>query len=379
MSANYESLIRGISPSITRKPTPESVLQRGAPVCDEEPTVRARLAAQLSTVKGQVKGGGTGRALLKLRTGNRSERISAARELGDVALAEGRRVPEAVVPLCVALKSDADPAVRQEAAWSLWKLSDDRAHRPLMAALVGDKSSRVREKAARALGLMGVEDAAPIMMDLLSLGKHIPGRLRAALAASLGFIAEEEALPLLIEAADDPEPAVRQEAVQSLGRYLVDFDGSVTDRAFSRLSRFVQARTESCPAIRQAAIKALRMSPQGRANEAVARAAVADTDPAVRELAAETLLLWNSAASEAALVEMLSDDVWSVRKSAARSLARFVRRHGVHSSASACEALYRMTRMFPSASQERKLAEEAISSLDPSRESSRRRADSRAC
>ncbi|HPM41022.1 MAG TPA: HEAT repeat domain-containing protein, partial [bacterium] len=111
---------------------------------------------------------------------------------------------------------------------------------------------------------------------------------------------------------------------------------------------------------------------------AVARAAVADPDPAVRELAADTLLLWNSAASEAALVEMLSDDVWSVRKAAARSLARFVRRHGVHSSASACEALYRMTRMFPSASQEKKLAEEAISSLDPSRENPRRLTDSRA-
>ncbi len=359
MSATYESLIDGRSCSLDACRT----VCGDSRSAGDEPTVRVRV---LPVVRAKPSGSvrdRIGKALVNLRDGNRAGRILAARALGDIAFVEGHKVPEAVVPLMVALRSDADPVVRQEAAWSLWKLSDERAHRPLIAALVGDRSSRVREKAARALGLMGVKDAAPVMMDLISLGRHIPGGLRAALAASLGFLAEEKALPLITEAAGDAEPSVRFEAVHSLGRYLIDFNSDVKDRAFSQLSRYVNPRRESKPAIRQAAIKALRFSPEERANLAVARAAVADPDSATREMAADALVLWNSGHSERALLEMLSDDVWRVRKAAARSISRFVSRHGMHESQAVCEALVRISRMFPSFSKERQLAEGVLSSL----------------
>lgn len=359
MSATYESLIDGRAGQLSVGRPARSA----ARLHEDEPTVLVRVLPVVCPKPSGSVSERVGKALVSLRGGNRAERMLAARALGDVAFVEGHRVPEAVIPLTVTLKSDVDPAVRQEAAWSLWKLSDERAHRPLIAALVGDRSTRVREKAARALGLMGVRDAAPVMMDLIALGKHVPARLRAALAASLGFLAEEEALPLLFDAAEDAEPAVRLEAVHSLGRYLIDFKEEVKNRSFARLSRYIQARKEPQPVIRQAAIKALRLSPEERANIAVARAAVQDPDSATRELAAEALVLWDSEHSERALIEMLADDVWSVRKAAARSLARFISRYGVHASGAACEALSRIVRMFPSASKERRLAEDVISSL----------------
>lgn len=362
MSATYESLItQVVSPAAPQ--ARRSAHGYARPAGDDEPTVQVRI---LPVVRPRPQGSAqerVGRALVALRGGNRAERLLAARTLGDIAFVEGARTPEAVVPLTVTLKSDVDPSVRQEAAWSLWKQADERAHRPLIAALVGDRSVRVREKAARALGLLGVRDAAPIMMDLLALGKHIPAKLRAALAASLGFLAEERALPLLLSAAEDADPAVRLEAVPALGRYLIDFRKEVVDRAFARLVRYLSPRREPRAEIRQAAIKALRLSPEERANLAVARAAIADPDPATRELAAEALLLWDSEHSESTLIAMLADDVWSVRKAAARSCGRFIARYGVHASAAACEALSRIIRMFPSFSQERRLAEEAQASL----------------
>ena len=304
-----------------------------------------------------------GAMLLSLRKGRRNDRIIAARELGDLAISENLKMPEAVVPLCVSLSEDKDPVVRQEAAWSLWKLGDPRAHASLIKALLHDSSARVRERAARALGLLGAKEALPAMLDLLTLERHIPARLRAGIACAMGFFAGETVLKHIEEASRDAEPYVRYEAVRSLGRFLVGFSQDISLRVFQTLRNYLKPGNEPCATIRQAAIKALRFAAADEAGQAVARSLAKDPDAAVRESAADALLLWNSAQSEGALIDALSDDHWPVRKAAARTLARFIKRHGVYDSARISESLRRMERMLPSHSYEWRLAADAFASL----------------
>lgn len=303
------------------------------------------------------------RALTLLRSGKRSERLCAARELGDIALTEQRRIPESIVPLTVTLTTDGEASVREEAAWALWKLGDPRSHKALMSAILDDKSPAVREKCARVLGLMGVRAAVPVMLDLLSLERHVPARLRAGIACAFGYLAQEALLDHLIKLTKDAEPRVRYEAVRSLGRYLVGFSNEITIRVFKLLKRNVRTGYEPCGLIRKAAIKALRFSASGAATAAVVKAITSDPDAETRQTAAEALLVWDSPASEKALISALTDDCWHVRKAAARSLAKFILRYRVYNSAAVCEALRRLERMLPSHSLEWRLAADAFASL----------------
>lgn len=343
MSAHYESLLR--APARTAATDAKRVSVR--------PFAKAPLLG--TTDRQRVSS-----SLVALRVGKRSERLAAARELGDIAATNGVRLPEAVLPLTVTLASDADSAVRKEAAWSLWKFGDDRAQRPLIKAMIGDPSIGVRARAARALGFLGAADALPLMLDLLSLGRHVPARLRAALAAALGFLSDEKALPLLLKATDDADPSVRAEAIRALGRYCIDSAPQIADAAFRRLERCAAHRHEPQPAIRQAAVKGLRLSPRERAGIVVSRVLAHDPDPETRAVAADALPLWSHPLIEQRLVGALADDFWPVRKVAAAALARAIVRHRVHDSAAVCEALTRIRHMFPSTSPEARLAREAL-------------------
>lgn len=302
-------------------------------------------------------------ALTKLRNGKRSERIGAARELGDIALTQSVKIPEAVIPLCVTLSTDSDPHVREEAAWALWKIGEKRSQRALMNALLDDPSPAVREKCARVLGLMGIGESLPIMVDLLTLERHVAARVRAGIACAFGYLAREHLLDHIIRLAGDAEPRVRYEAVRSLGRYLVGFSEETADRVFKLLRRYLRTGHEPCAPIRKAAVKALRFSRNAQATQSVVRVLRSDPDSETRQTAADTLLIWDSAAAEKALIGALTDDCWQVRKAAARNLAKFIMRYRVYDSAAVCEALRRMERMLPAHSLEWRLAAEAFVSL----------------
>jgi len=304
-----------------------------------------------------------GRALMALREGSSKERAQTARLIGDFAFMKKVNIPEAILPLSVALKIDNDPVVREEAAWALWKLQDKKASDALLHALANDDTTDVREKAARALGLLGVNEAAPLMVALLSLGRSVPAKLRAALAASLGLLVDADAARVLLQAALDSEPPVRYEAVKSLGRYLINFPTDVVEKAFSQIIRSMSPRRERIAMIRQAAIRALRVCRDRHAQEAIARAAVSDPDAHTRKLACETLICFEGPESESSLIDALEDSNWFVRKTAGRVLAESVRRFGVYNSPRVCEALQRMERMFPSGSKEWRLAAEAFANL----------------
>ncbi len=302
-------------------------------------------------------------ALTLLRSGRRSERIGAAREIGDIALTKRIKIPQAIVPLTVTLTTDVDPSAREEAAWSLWKLCDERSHDALMRAMLGDPVPAVREKCARVLGLLGAASAIPVMLDLLSLKRHVPARLRAGIASAFGYLAGEELLPHLMKLADDAEPLVRYEAVRSLGRYLVGFESSISDRVFRLIRRYLKTRCEPCGLIRRAAVKAMRFSAGGAASAAVARVLGKDPDAETRQTAAEALIVWDHPACERALMDALADDSWQVRKSAARTLCKFLMRYRAYDTSAVCEALRRMERMLPAHSLEWRLAADAFASL----------------
>lgn len=304
-----------------------------------------------------------GRAIMVLREGGEKDRAETARLIGDLAFMKKMKIPEAITPLSVLLKMDEDPLVREEAAWALWKLGEKRAAESLLHALANDSHTTVREKAARALGLLGVREAIPLMVALLSLGRSIPARLRAALAASLGLLVDMQAARVLLHAALDSEPPVRYEAVKALGRYLLNFPAGIVQKSFSQIIRSMNPTRERIAEIRQAAIKALRMCNTGAALEAIAKAAVNDPDSQTRKLAVETLLCFEGPQSEAALIEALEDSNWAVRKMAGRVLAESVKRSRVYNTPRVCEALARMERMFPSGSREWRLAAEAFASL----------------
>lgn len=347
MASSYESLVKKVEVKAKVK---------------EKPVAEVR-PIPASFKPESVKELDIGRAIMVLREGAASDRAQTARLIGDMAFMKKIKIPEAILPLTVILKIDADPGVREEAAWALWKLGDVRAKDALLHALANDSYVTVQEKAARALGLLGVKEAVPLMVALLSLGRSIPARLRAALASSLGLLVDLQAAKVLLQATGDPEPSVRYEAVRSLGRYLFNFPEEIVERSFDTVIGHLNPLKERIADIRQAAVRALRLSNDPRAVEAVSRAAVNDPDAATRKLAIETLVCFDGANVEAALIDALEDPNWFVRKAAGRVLAESVKRGHVHDTPRLCEALQRMERMFPSGSREWRLAAEAFASL----------------
>ncbi|HEU4680432.1 MAG TPA: HEAT repeat domain-containing protein [Gemmatimonadales bacterium] len=143
------------------------------------------------------------------------------------------------------LLGDAEPAVR-EAAISAAVAAELRSVTPALIDLLGDKESSVRRKAAHAIGLLGDRAVAPRLQRalpeatadvrevlLVTLTRLDP----EAMAGLVGTLAESldqdsklsvlralrrprsvQALLVLEQFSQDPDPAVRAAAVQALGR-----------------------------------------------------------------------------------------------------------------------------------------------------------------
>ena len=159
MSGKYESIVSRVPESASAMPALQAFDRNGgafgadAVSAHTSAIVRALPVTHRDEVQSQAK---IGKALVSLRNGRRSERINAARELGDIAISFGVNVPEAVVPLSVTLSGDRDPVVRQEAAWSLWKLGDERGYTPLLRAFRSTACPAANTIAARRLPALGI-------------------------------------------------------------------------------------------------------------------------------------------------------------------------------------------------------------------------------
>jgi cyclophilin family peptidyl-prolyl cis-trans isomerase/HEAT repeat protein len=138
-------------------------------------------------------------------------RRRAAIAVGRVGLAEG------VPALVKVLQADADPEVRQMAAFGLGLLGDQSAVEPLRAA-VADPLPLVAGRAAEALGLLGDTASAPAI-----------GKLVAAHAAAAAAVAPDDGRARVDPAADAFRLGVyaltRLKNYEALATALVDPDG----------------------------------------------------------------------------------------------------------------------------------------------------------
>jgi HEAT repeat protein len=190
---------------------------------------------------------------------------------------------------------------------------------PALVRSLDDEDRNVRGAAAEAIGLLGIEDAAPALMRLLGqgdvflqlaalegllrIGARVPAAMlrtfaehrmtRAAAIALLGRSADDSAAPLLCDALADSSPHVGEAAVGALGTLLADAPqtrGTIAATlaaagSAARARLFALASAESV-AERSAAIELLALLPDDTALDAVAGALL---DDAIAEQAVSAL------------------------------------------------------------------------------------------
>ncbi|MFN7915988.1 MAG: HEAT repeat domain-containing protein [Vicinamibacterales bacterium] len=213
------------------------------------------------------------------------------------ALAIGRSgVSDGVAPLLPVLASDADPEVRQMAAFALGLIADRSARDPLVTALA-DPAPVVRASAAEALGAIGDASAAPAIAKM------------ASEVVASGALATPP--PEAIEPARDTPAAAFRLAVVALARLKAwdAFAGLVLDPAG-------QPRVRWWPVA-----YALQRFEDPRGVPAMLTL-LKDPQPYTRGFAAKGLGISKAPTTVAALLPLVSDGNRAVAIEAIRSLAR---------------------------------------------------------
>jgi HEAT repeat protein/type II secretory pathway predicted ATPase ExeA len=195
--------------------------------------------------------------------------------------------------------------VRWMAAQILGTLGNERALVPLLAALF-DQSVLVRRAAAEALGSLGNDRATGPL--LAALGDQETEVVITA-AAALGTLGSDHALEFILSAQHNANYDIRCTAARALGAY-----GS--DRAVETL---IGALSDSEPSVRWCAAAALGDLRSERAIEALL-ASLKDADPEVRWQAARALCGLASERVVDPLLAILRDPVYLVRTFAAVAL-----------------------------------------------------------
>jgi HEAT repeat protein len=254
---------------------------------------------------------------------------------------------EAIPPLLAAL-NDPDPHFRARAAENLGRIGWERqfgqyssrtlargAIKPLAAALK-DSDAGVRAAAARALDDIGTEAAAVIPDLAAALSDPAPDVQLAAIRAfrRIGKI-PAESRGLLVAWLKHPDPRLRRAAANAIHAKGLN-DGSTIPALVAALKdKDADARAAAAMALLRAR-RAESSGDGGLDNDgpdlvddplapAAMREALADSDARVRAAAAELLPLFrrDGATSVRLLTARLKDPDASVRRAAARSLARF--------------------------------------------------------
>ena len=150
------------------------------------------------------------------------KRRAAIVAIGQIAADNKDAIPVMLQAVGRALKSDANPVVRQQAATVLGQQKPEHAAAAiadLSESLRVEKDAKVRQEVATTIGRLG-RLGKPAVLALVPLLKDADAGVRAAVADALGRIGSDakattpELMPLL----KDPEKSVRQAAVFALGR-----------------------------------------------------------------------------------------------------------------------------------------------------------------
>lgn len=124
--------------------------------------------------------------------------------------------PQAVADVSAAL-SDPETRVRSQAAWALGMIESAEAVPALLPAL-RDESARVRSQAAWALGM--IESAEAVDGLMAALGSDESNDVRRQSAWALGMIEHPDATDALIDAIEDEDDEVAEQAMWALGRVM---------------------------------------------------------------------------------------------------------------------------------------------------------------
>jgi HEAT repeat protein/lysophospholipase L1-like esterase len=283
--------------------------------------------------------------LARLRDGDASARVAAARALGNAA-----PDPPSTVPALSASLRDPAPAVRAAAAWALGGFGPGAsgAIADLVRALA-DPNPTVRAAAAHTLGAIGPEAraSAPGLIALLS-DSNDAVRWRAEDALARIGPDPAQAIPLLLPLLADPGAAGRggaaavvarmgvagQRAVPELTAALADTRGEVRWKAAWALEEIGPAASAAVSALIGVvrdpdagwhAIDALgAIGPAAAAAVPALRAALADPSSNIRWRAALALghIGTPAAAAEPDLRKLLDDPADNVRLAAVHGLQR---------------------------------------------------------
>ncbi|MHC4777982.1 MAG: HEAT repeat domain-containing protein [Planctomycetota bacterium] len=134
-------------------------------------------------------------------------KLHAIRSLGRLRSSEA-------VPRLIEMLEDPVPSIRTQAAWNLASIRDRRAVNPMLA-LLPKSIDRDKCNLVRALGVIGDKKAVDAAVELTRDGESYSVRLSAVMA--LGALAEENAVPRLVEVLESEEGDLQFHAADSLG------------------------------------------------------------------------------------------------------------------------------------------------------------------
>ena len=197
--------------------------------------------------------------------------------------------PAGVLPLIRCLQTDPYPAAREIAAQGLGYLGDERAAKPLAAAL-RDPDAYVRRRAAAALVTVPAQSVVPELAAAATTDK-VPDVRRFAVEA-LGWVGNASVVPALNQATADKVAEVRRYAAIELGKI---GDPSSLDA----LSALLGGTPDPDPDVRWAAVIALGKLKDKRAEQVLVRA-LSDPSPQVSNSAERALQRLGIAAQEQA-------------------------------------------------------------------------------
>lgn len=285
-------------------------------LADPSPAVRAAAASAFAPLKGRIEPAMP--ALVALLQ-DRDERVRVAAsatvgKLGALAGAAAATIAEGL---------DSDDTVRRartaEALGAIGGAAVDVA--PMLAEAAEDDNDRVRAKAVQALGKIG-EAAAGVAVPKLVRALRDQDDWVIALAAEalgeMGEAAADVALPALVRSLAHLNPQVRANAAEALGKLGPSARGVVN-------ALEAAAANDPDAAVRREAVVALAEVGRPRATSvAVVRAALADPDPLLREAAVSAFGAWGPVSDEVRgeLVALLDDANDAVKLRALRVLPK---------------------------------------------------------
>ncbi len=145
-------------------------------------------------------------------------RLSALRDLTDIASKLSYYERESIVEQVGKLAEDEQPFIRWNVAYALGKIGHEKGIR-ILEKLTADEHANVRFRVAYSLGLIGNELAIPILekmtSDTYKIGEHAV--IRAYAVQALAKFQHETSVKALGRLVEDEDPVVRWHVAVALG------------------------------------------------------------------------------------------------------------------------------------------------------------------